>query len=58
MQDWDRLVMVGAGALVSAYTATEGWRMWKKRKYLAVVGVVLLILGATGTPILLAVFAT
>ncbi|HYF78960.1 MAG TPA: YgaP-like transmembrane domain [Symbiobacteriaceae bacterium] len=58
MQDWDRLVMVGVGALVSAYTGVEGWRLWKKKKYLAVAGVVLLMAGATGTPILLALFAT
>lgn len=58
MQDWDRLAMVGIGALVSAYTALEGWRLWKKRKFLAVAGVILLIAAATGTPILLALFAT
>ncbi|MDF2630695.1 MAG: hypothetical protein K0R39_4526 [Symbiobacteriaceae bacterium] len=58
MQDWDRLVMVGVGALVSIYTGAEGLRMWKKKRYLAVAGVILLMLGATGTPILLALFAT
>lgn len=58
MQDWDRLVMVGVGALVSLFTAVDGWRLWKKKKYLAVAGVVVLVVAATGTPILLALFAT
>lgn|GEM_PF-2266273 len=58
MQDWDRWVMVLVGLLVSAYAARDGWRLWKKRKYLAVTGIGILILGAVGVPALLALYAT
>lgn len=58
MQDWDRMVMIGVGVLISLYTARDGWRLWKKSRYLAVAGVVLLILAAIGVPVALALFAT
>jgi hypothetical protein len=43
---------------VSVYTAKEGYRLWRRWNYLRVAGVALLILGAIGVPIALALFAT
>lgn len=58
MQDWDRMVMIAVGVLVSLWTGRDGWRLWRKANYLGVVGVGLLILAAIGVPVALAVFAT
>lgn len=58
MQDWDRWVMVGVGVLVSAYAARDGRRLWKKRNFLAVTGIGILVLSAIGVPVLLVLFAT
>lgn len=58
MQEWDRLAMLGVGLLVSLYTGRDGWRLWRRGKYLAVAGVAVLILAAIGLPIALALFAT
>ncbi|HYG56572.1 MAG TPA: hypothetical protein VD902_00690 [Symbiobacteriaceae bacterium] len=58
MQEWDRVAMIAVGLLVSCHTAYHGWKFWKKRRYLAVAGTVLLVLSAVGVPIALAVLAT
>lgn len=57
MQDGDRLAMLGVGVLVCIYAGIDGYKLWRKRKYLAVPGVGILILGALGVPIALALFA-
>lgn len=56
MQDWDRLAMLGVGLIVSVYTGWDGYKLWKRGKRLAVVGVALLILTAVGVPAALALF--
>lgn len=53
MQDWDRWVMVGVGVLVSGYTVYQAWPLWRKRKYLALAGVGVLVLAAIATPLAL-----
>jgi hypothetical protein len=58
MQDWDRLVMIIVGAAVAIYTGIDGWKLWKRKNWLAVCGIGLLMLSAVGLPIMLAMFAT
>lgn len=58
MQDWDRLAMLVVGAAVSIYAGLDGWKLWKRRKYLAAAGTGVLILAAIGLPAALAFFAT
>lgn len=58
MQNWDRMAMIGVGALISLFTARDGWRLWQKANYLGAAGVVLLILAAIGVPLALAFLAT
>lgn len=55
MQQWDRLVMIGVGVVVSICTGRRAWPYWQRRRYRAVAGFTLLILGAVGVPVLLAV---
>lgn len=50
--------MIAVGVLVSLYAGYDGWKFYRKRKYLAVAGVVLLIMAAIGVPLALALFAT
>ncbi len=58
MQDWDRMVMMGIGTLVSLFTVWDSRKLWKKRRYAALLGVGILVVGAVGVPLLLAIFAT
>ncbi|MFZ5823308.1 MAG: hypothetical protein ACOY94_03000 [Bacillota bacterium] len=39
MQDWDRLVIILVGAGVSIYTGLDGYKLWKRERWLAVAGV-------------------
>jgi hypothetical protein len=58
VQDWDRLVMIAVGVLVSIYTGYQGRSFWRRRQYLALAGIGVLILGAIAVPVVLALFTT
>jgi hypothetical protein len=58
MQDWDRLVMLGVGVLVSIYTGYQGRTFWTQRKWLPLAGVGVLILASLLVPLALALFST
>lgn len=57
MQDWDRLVIILVGAVVSIYAGIDGYKLWKRERWLGVAGVALLIVGAIGVPVLLALLS-
>lgn len=58
MQDWDRLVMMGVGVAVSVYAGIDGYRLWRRKKYMAAVGVGILIFATIAVPVALALLAT
>lgn len=58
MQDWDRLVMIGLGLLVAAYTGRDAYRYWRRRRLRAVAGIGLLMVATVLVPVLLALLAT
>ncbi len=58
MQEWDRLAMIGVGVLVSLYTGWQGRPYWKRRQFLPLAGLGILIVAAIAVPVALALFST
>ena len=58
MLEWDRYAIIGVGLFVVLYTCWDARKLWKRRRYLALVGVALLVLGTLGVPLALVVFGS
>lgn len=57
MQDWDRLVMIGVGAIVGVYTLYQARQPWKRKHWLAVWGLGILTGASIVVPVLLAMLS-
>ena len=56
MVEWDRIAILVVSTCAAIPPGLEGYRLWKRQRYLAVAGVATLILGAVGAPLLLLMF--
>lgn len=56
--EWDRVATLAVSLGAAVPPGLEGYRLWKRRRYLAVAGIAVVILLVLGAPFVLLFFGT